>query len=461
MTADAALTTSRLPLRELSPATTAGSNAPAFALFLLINATLFIRPAEIVPALLGLPIYELLNVLCIVLCFGQLLEKLSFARLAAAPITACVVGLQLAVIFSFLSRLNLSATLESAIVFGKVLIYYLLLVSLIDTPRRLRTFLISLLAFTVALTALALLHDHGYLYIPAMAAVNDQWAADNSEDNGPIAIVRLCAAGIFGNPNDFARLLAVGLILCLYLMASKDAGPARLLGVAAFVMMAYALHLTHSRGGLLGLFAAVAVLARSRLGTVRLLIIAAMAVPIVVAVFGGRQLDIDTQTGTGQQRIQLWSEGLALLRQSPLFGIGMRQYAEELGLVAHNSFVHCFVELGLFGGTLFTGAFYLAVWGPYRLGKVDHKAIDPELYRLRAYLMAIVVGVCVGMLTSTRSYEIPTFTILGLSAAFMQVTRVSLPEFRLNFPLVRRLLAAGALMLIGTYVYVRTAVIWN
>jgi len=49
----------------------------AFDLFLLINATLFIRPSESIPALDGWPIYELLNLICIALCFPQMMSKLS------------------------------------------------------------------------------------------------------------------------------------------------------------------------------------------------------------------------------------------------------------------------------------------------------------------------------------------------------------------------------------------------
>jgi hypothetical protein len=434
----------------------------AFFVFVLINGTLFIRPAEIVPGLLGLPIYELLNLLCLALALPKILACLTSARIASAPITACVLGLQIAVVLSHLSHLHLDEAFTSATDFGKVLVYYLLLVSLVDSAARLRSFLFWLVCFTSLLTLLSLLHYHGYLYIPAMAAVTDQWGADDGDD-GPLQVVRLCAAGIFGNPNDFARILAVALVVCLYLMTSKDVGPVRWLGLPAFLMMGYAIHLTHSRGGLLGVMAAFAVLLRMRLSLGRFLLAGIVAAPLLLILFAGRQLDMTVSSGTGQQRIQLWSEGFLLLRTSPVFGIGMGQYAEELGLVAHNSFVHCFVELGLFGGTLFVGAFYLAAWGPYRLGAgAKAAAIPPELYRLRSYVIAVVAGVFVGYLSSTRSYEIPTYTVLGVSAAFMQVAGkgVLAPELLLSRTLVRRVVAVSLLLLVGTYLYVRVAVNW-
>ena len=44
----------------------------AFWVFVLVNATLFIRPSEVVPALDKLPIYNVL----IVICLGSLIRKI-------------------------------------------------------------------------------------------------------------------------------------------------------------------------------------------------------------------------------------------------------------------------------------------------------------------------------------------------------------------------------------------------
>src|SRR5205823_3488992 len=89
--------------------------------------------------------------------------------------------------------------------------------------------------------------------------------------------------------------------------------------------------------------------------------LAAVVLPALFALFAGRQTDLSAAGGTGQARIQLWSEGLALFREAPFFGVGQGSYAEHVDQVAHNSFVECYAELGFFGGTLFLGAFFCAV----------------------------------------------------------------------------------------------------
>ena len=87
-----------------------------------------------------------------------------------------------------------------------------------------------------------------------------------------------------------------------------------------------------------------------------------LLVPAVLLAFGGRQADINLSgNDTAQDRLRLWAEGMSLLPGSPIFGIGVGEYEECIGLVAHNSYVHSFVEMGLLGGTFFAGAVFLAV----------------------------------------------------------------------------------------------------
>jgi hypothetical protein len=64
-----------------------------FFLFLLVNATLFIRPAEIIPELLDLPIYNVLILSCFGVSFPAVVRRLRARALAEEPLSMCVVGL--------------------------------------------------------------------------------------------------------------------------------------------------------------------------------------------------------------------------------------------------------------------------------------------------------------------------------------------------------------------------------
>src|SRR5690349_2170625 len=92
-----------------------------FALFLLLNAVLFIRPAEIFPSLLGLPIYEVVIVACIAASWPVIVEQLSPAAIAARPGTLFVVALLPAIVLSHLSHGNTYDARVGAAEFLKVL----------------------------------------------------------------------------------------------------------------------------------------------------------------------------------------------------------------------------------------------------------------------------------------------------------------------------------------------------
>ena len=103
------------------------ANTAAFVLFLLTNAALFLRPGEIIASVEALPIYQVLNLLCVAACLPQLIRKVGRARFNTSPITSCVLGLGIAVVFSHLSRFDVGSALTSFLEFTKLAIYYLLI----------------------------------------------------------------------------------------------------------------------------------------------------------------------------------------------------------------------------------------------------------------------------------------------------------------------------------------------
>jgi hypothetical protein len=389
-----------------------------YFLFLLVNVVLFIRPAEVVPALNDLPIYNVLILACLACSYPIVIRQLRVENLIGNPISACVVGLLGAIVLSHLSHLHLHEMRGSAFLFIKVVLYYLLLVGLVDSTVRLRRFLYWLGWMIVVLTALALLQYHGMISVAALESYAEEQYSEAGDALGQI--IRLCSTGIYNNPNSLSRILVTGIMLGLYWLGDLREGILRTLWVGPLVLEVYALSLTQSRGGLMALAASLFSLLYARYGAKKAALLGAMALPVALA-FKGRQTDISLSGGTGHQRLEIWAEGWTLFRGSPIFGIGMDQFVEEIHYVAHNSFFHCFAELGLFGGSLYTGMFFLAAWWPLKLGSTGSPVNDPEFRRLGAYLGAIVAGEAAGQLSITRSYEVPTYTLIGLAAVYLRL----------------------------------------
>src|SRR5437773_7286526 len=103
----------------------------AFALLILVNAVLFLRPQELLPSLEALPIYNVLIVLCLAVSFTAVMNQLNTKSLLTRPITLCVLGLLFALLISNLQHLDLALAKETGVEFTKVVIYYLLMVALL------------------------------------------------------------------------------------------------------------------------------------------------------------------------------------------------------------------------------------------------------------------------------------------------------------------------------------------
>ena len=421
----------------------------SFALFLVVNAMLFIRPAEFHPALYGMPVYEVCILACLAVSYPAVAARVSCRALVASPINACAAGMLVAIVLSHAANGAAAAAYEYGVEFLKLLLYYFLLVSVVDTPARLERFLSAIGVCAASITALAVLHYHKVVNVPAI-----EFLQTGLDDSGSLdrTVVRLGSTGLFQDPNDMSLMLVMATVVCLYQILERR----RAYWSIPLVLFGHALMLTHSRGGFLGLIAALAVLLIGRYGR-KAVPLGLIVLPAVMALFAGRQTSLSLHEGTGQTRVQLWLEGMMLFIRHPLFGIGSDRYDEYVGHVAHNSFIHCYTELGLLGGTLFLGAFYLAFWSLVRLGDRQLPLVTPELRRLRPYLLAIVAGYSTGLLSLSNPYTIPTYTVLGLSSVYVALVEreYGVSVTRLDARLVRRLAAVSLAFIIVAQVGVR------
>jgi O-Antigen ligase len=427
-----------------------------FYLFVLVNAALFIRPSEIVPGLEEIPIYHILILSCLLVSLPAVRRELTRRRLVATPISACVLGMLAAVMLSHLSHYNLSYTRDAAVGFIRAVLYYLLLVAVLNSPSRLRRFLVYLAGMIGVVAVLSLLHYHGFVTIPSMKVV-ERTEADTA--TGELYTVhQLYGTGIFADPNDLSLILTIGMGLCLCQLEVRRSAR-RWLWVVPLVVFAYTLFLTKSRGGFLAMLGCILATCWARYGWKRSAAIAAVVLPVILVLFAGRQTDLSTTRGTGQQRVQLWAMSFAIIRRMPLFGLGSGLLPDEILHDAHSSFVQAYAELGFFGGTIFLGMFACSCWGLIRLGPDQGKIRDPRLRRMRAYLFGIVAGYAVGLISLTRNYIHTTYLIPGLVAAYLRLAAANatgpLPLPRCDRRLAVRLIVTSAAALGFLYIYVR------
>lgn len=187
-----------------------------------------------------------------------------------------------------------------------------------------------------------------------------------SASHGSQIIARFSAG--MANPNRIAGTLLVGMALATWLVTHRSRP--RLVWIAYLVLAPFAVLLTGSRTGLIGLLLTGTLslnwLFMGRGQRRRGLLIAMIALAIAVSFVPETSLERSTDfsgssygTRSAELRRGAVTTGLTSMAQTPLLGTGAGTFPlameaeNQRGMVAHNTFVSIGVELGLTGLSLF------------------------------------------------------------------------------------------------------------
>jgi hypothetical protein len=424
-----------------------------FVLFILVAAILFIRPNDFVPGLESIPLYLIAIVPCIILSWHKLVPQLTTVGLRERPVFVSGIGILLVSVVSNVAYRRLEIGFDFAVEFSKVLIFYLLMLAHLDSPRRLKLFLACLVGIIMIPIVLVVLNYYNIIQIDGFVAIIDT----------NVGVGRLGGSWVFGDPNDMCEILNCAMIFSLCGLLDRGGGCTRVIWLAPVALFGHALSLTQSRGGFLGAMVGLMVLLRGRFRGMKWLLLAGMGLALMFVLFGDRQTSLSTSEASGQSRIQLWNAGFGLLQRSvvsPLIGVGTGQFAFNLGHVAHNAFMQMYTELGFLGGTLFFGQYYYCLTNLAKLGSTKITVPDPEMRRGRPFLMASLASFAASEMSLTNPCNLITYVMLGLPTVFIRLAdpRPPLPDLLLNGRLVRRMTLYSGLFLLGLYVFTKLSV---
>jgi O-antigen ligase len=222
---------------------------------------------------------------------------------------------------------------------------------------------------------------------------------------------RIRGLGMLHDPNTYGQFVL--LILPLLFVAKSDAG----LGVGWLValptsaLFLVAVFYTGSRGTVLGLAVLVGMFLIRRLratGAVITMILGGLAL-LAVNSYKNRTISLSG----GMDRLAIWSDGLSYFKQSPLWGIGPRNFMDRYGMTAHNSFLLVAAELGMIGYFLWMSMMVVTLVQLNRIPQVVGKS-DPSLTRWALALKISLSGYLFTSFFLSRAYELPLFMLLGM-----------------------------------------------
>src|SRR5688500_17589187 len=182
-----------------------------FYLFLLVTVALFLRPQDLVSSLASFHIYEVLIVGNLLVAAPAIVAHFrpGWRKL---PATGCVIGIFAALVLSLLVRADTQGALNWGIEFAKVAAFFFLAVSVLNTPKRLLTYLTAVAALTVVLAGLAVAHYHGQIDLSVIRHARE---IGYDAEGFQVESYRLAAYGVFADPNDLSMMVVLSMLICL------------------------------------------------------------------------------------------------------------------------------------------------------------------------------------------------------------------------------------------------------
>ena len=403
---------------------------------LLYVSAIYIRPGELVAPGAAIPFLEILSFIALVVAMlAYLREPRPWIWV---PHDGFILGFWLAIVVSNLASGWFGGALKGFVEFFKIAFYYFLMRFAVREPRHVSGLLILLIGLNLFQAAYGILQVHTGFGLGGL---------ELNEDG------RIRSLGIFDDPNDLA--LALVMVVPLLLSGIADRGISlgrRLLGLAAVGPILLALQYTGSRGAWIGLAVIAVGFSLRRFGLARGAPVAALGLVVLLLTWrpgSAPEPGLGPGPGPGSQwlvaaalqdpvtgqllpesssarlRLEAWSEGLAMLTARPLFGVGYSRFTDYNEIVAHNSFIHTFAELGLLGAFFGVGMVY---WYFKGLGEPAGAASGGR----RARALALCgIGFFTTVSFLSRQYDLVLYTLLGIGACHAAITQAAHPDRRL------------------------------
>lgn len=396
---------------------------PFYGLLLYI-VLLYIRPQDFVPALEKLRIMMVLAVAIILSFFIHHIFMRRKINLLQSRQSIFMLALLVLVPVSNLTNFQFTAAWEGFNDFLTLFLLFFMIVNIMDDAGKIRALAWTLVVCTAVVCINGIIqHYRGFDLI-----------GNTPDPNGRIQWI-----GIFGDPNDFALLINSFFPFVLVRFFERRIGVLQrflLLVVGAINILA--IYHTGSRGGFIALLLILAFFALRRWGLVKGIVMGVIFFAAAIAVAPGRFMDISPYGASASGRIYAWIDGLVMLKNRPVFGIGFDRFASVHGRAAHSAFVECMAELGLVGYLVWISIIFTSlkdIGAVIRTSSLEHLVKYAKVFQLS------LVGFLGSAFFLSQAYS-PVFYILVAFAAKLST---------LSEPTVKRpsLLSGGELIRIG------------
>ena len=394
-----------------------------FFFIFIFMLLVFWRPQEwLVPALYGVPMLDVVFIFALLAFIMESnVRKVRIPK--EMPQVYLIPGLFVAAIMSHLAHTYFAGMISTIEPTLKLCFFTFVLFCVLDRWSRLRTVVVMFVVMACVMAVHALMQERlGYgfagqrpLYIAA------SWY-------GP-AYTRSLFFGIFEDPNDLSQILATCIPFAFCLTRRRSIF-GFLAGCGITWLLVSAIFATHSRGGIVALAAVT--------GVMFILMLPARWMPVLLGLLAVGALAMTPFSGlvlddSAHDRVTFWGEANWAFKRTPLFGVGSGMMAEYISgdRAAHNAFVLCYSELGVFGYWFWFSMIQLGVVGAWRARAALRRVRGTNAEWIRRFSglsIAAMGGFCASAYFLSRAYIFPMFFMMALLGAIPVVAKLYLPE---------------------------------
>lgn len=297
--------------------------------------------------------------------------------------------------------------------YPKWFVMYRMVVATLPSLARVRTTILTILMLGMLIAVEGIQHMHSADGL-GWAGQSFAWMDEQAAAAGLAGRTRW--VNIFDGPGVFCVIYTISLPIAMHLAMPPFGWFTRIAGMGMTAALLVATYYTGSRGGFLatiGIFG-LFLLSRLKISLPRMML--AIGVMLVGFLVGPSHLTSTSDShGSAQHRVSMWGEGIEMVQQNPVFGIGRGKFSVYTGrLIAHNSGIEVMGEMGVPGIFLWLGMIYLA----FRNIFVAREGIEDP--KDKAYLMALALSIAGYLLSSlfvTLEYETQYFLFAVAAAA--------------------------------------------
>jgi putative inorganic carbon (HCO3(-)) transporter len=293
----------------------------------------------------------------------------------------------------------------------KSLAIYLTMVNLVTTPRRLLVMCLAMIAASIV-TSVGVINWYN-AGIDLVEGFRGRWV------------------GMYADPNRMAMSVGIIIPLAVALFVRKESSLlVRCTCAVAVVVAMIAIVFSHSRGGFLGLAAAMMVWTLREKRLAQTVVVALLAIGMVV--FAPKSFWNRTETvshfeedASAMGRVYAWHVASAISMDRPILGVGVGTFMHVWPLyappeahqthAAHNVFLQVIAELGLLG----TALFLVFVGGG--TGGAFEASSHREIGWLARGIAASVVGYLICSLFAGFLASPHLFVLMGLAACAQRI----------------------------------------